>query len=254
MLNRLVKTLSNWKAHPKRFDVSFISEVAEHKYQAARDRKRLLQPPIDTKNVAVLSDSDFCRSIARVKDYTLLDVARLANLWYLAKLVGEGVFLEAGSYRGGSALHICNAIEDRPISFYCFDQFERGGFEKITRRDGLFHTDDFRDTQYEAVVKLLSCKPNAKVIQGFFPEAAAGLELQRIAFCHLDIDVYEATRDSLEYLSGRLAPRSLIVLDDVNRKVEGVDAAIAEFLVDHPSFLFIPIFPSQGVLLSKALW
>ena len=49
------------------------------------------------------------------------------------------------------------------------------------------------------VVRLLSCKPNAKVIQGFFPAAADGLELHGIAFCHLDIDVYEATKNSLEY-------------------------------------------------------
>ena len=150
MLSRLVRTLSNWKAHPKRFDVSFISDAAEHKYRAAKDRKRLLQPPIDTNNVAVLSDQEFCRSVAQVRDYTLLDVARLANLWYLARLAGSGVFLEVGSYRGGWPSIFATLLTIHSRSFYCFDPFEKGGFEKITGRDELFHTDDFRDTQYEA--------------------------------------------------------------------------------------------------------
>ena len=254
MLDGLVKNLSKWKGNPRKWDVPFISGVVSRRYHAATSRRRLLQPPIDTNNVEILSDKDFCRSVAQVRDHTILDVARLANLWSLAKRAGPGVFLEVGSFRGGSALHICNAVDDRMSAFYCFDPFETGGFEKITGSDKLFRSDDFRETAYETVQKLLAGKPNAKVVQGFFPAAAEGLDLRNIAFCHLDVDVYKATKSSLEYLSCRLAPRSMIVLDDVNRRVEGVDVALTEFLADHPCFLLVPMFPSQGLLLSKALW
>ncbi len=254
MLSRFVRTFSTWRHHPRGWDLRFLSEAISKKYRAAKARKRLLQPPIDTNNVTVLSDQEFCKSIAQVRQHTLLDVGRLANLWCLARQVGPGIFLEVGSYRGGSALHICNAIDGQARMFYCFDPFEKGGFEKITDRDTLFQASDFQDAAYAAVVHLLSCKPNAKVIQGFFPAAAESLALSNIAFCHLEVDVYAATKLSLDYLSSRMAPRSLIVLDDINRNVEGVDTAVAEFLADHPSFIFIPVFPSQGVLLSKILW
>ena len=141
----------------------------------------------------------------------------------------------------------------RDSAFYCFDPFENGGFEKLTDCDAAFEPDDFRDTQYEAVVKLLSSKPNAKVIQGFFPAVAEGLCLQEIAFGHLDVDTYEATKDSLEYLAPRLAIRGLLVLDDLgHRETPGVKKALDEFVAKHPSFVAIPMFPCQAVLLPKS--
>ena len=249
-MDRLMRSYSRWKNHPRKWDILYIFG----KLRAAKKQQRLLRPPIDTNNVEILFDPEFRKSVDQVKNYTLLDVARLANLWYLARLAGPGVYLEVGSYQGGGALHICNAIDARGNPFYCFDPFEKGGFEKMSENDTLFRQNEFMETQYQAVVKLLSGKPNAKVIQGYFPAEAENIELDDIAFCHLDVDVYEATREGLEFLASRLAPRSLIVLDDMNRKAEGVEKAVAEFLAAHPSFLLLPMFPSQGVLLSKALW
>jgi O-methyltransferase len=223
-------------------------------WRAEKNRRSLLVPPIDTSRVEILVDANFRRSVEEVRKYTMLDVARLANLWYLAKLAGQGVFLEVGTYRGGGALHICNAIKDRGDPFYCFDPFEKGGFQTLGQEDAVFGKNDFMDTSYQAVSNLLAGMPNARVIQGFFPGAAKQIGIRNIAFCHLDVDVYEATRASLEYLAERLAPRSLIVLDDINRDIRGVDNAVSDFLKTHRSFLFLPMFPSQGLLLSKSLW
>ncbi|MGD1155318.1 MAG: class I SAM-dependent methyltransferase [Terriglobia bacterium] len=163
-----------------------------------------------------------------------------AKLWNLARLAGPGIFLEVGSFRGGTALHICNAIANRGATFYCFDPLEKGGFENLGAQDTCSKPGDFTDTQHEAVVKLLSSRPNAKVIQGYFPAAAEDLKLHDIEFCHLDVDVYEATKKSLEYLAPRLAPRGFIVLDDMGRlETPGVNKAVAEFLlVIRPFFLF----------------
>jgi hypothetical protein len=84
--------------------------------------------------------------------------------------------------------------------------------------------------------------------------AVRDADLSQIAFCLLDVDVYEATRESLVFLAPRMAPRSFIVLDDVYRNVRGVTDAVDEFLRDNPSYLMLPLFPSQGVLLSTKLW
>ncbi len=104
------------------------------------DCSRPLDPPVETEYINLLFDLEFSRSVAQVKDFTCLDVVRLANLWNAVKLVGDGIFLEIGSYRGGTALHICNAIESRRASaqFYCFDPFEGGGFERLTEYDQAF--------------------------------------------------------------------------------------------------------------------
>jgi predicted O-methyltransferase YrrM len=179
-------------------------------------------------------------------------------VWNTVKLVGSGIFLEIGSYFGGTALHICNAIDDSHQSgaqFYCFDPFEKGGFESFRPDETTFDLDSFTDADYAKVTKFLSAKPNARVVQGFFPQAAVPFDLHNIAFCHLDVDSYEATLECLRYLAPRLAPRSVILVDDLgNTGTPGVRNAITYFLAQNPSFLLIEMFPLQGLLLSRDLW
>jgi predicted O-methyltransferase YrrM len=262
MIGMLKERLGRWKASPRKWTIPYIWSGLKgvfltilQDYRLARKRKKLLTPAIEAEYVNMLFDPEFKSSLALVSKCTCLDVARLANLWNLARLSGPGIFLEVGSFQGGTALHICNAIEHRDVRFYCFDPFEKGGFEKMTDLDKVFKASDFTTTRFESVVALLSSKPNAKVIQGFFPSAAEGLDLHDIAFCHLDVDVYDATKQSLEYLAPRLAPRGLIVVDDFDHiETPGVNKAVAEFLAAHPSFIMIPMFPVQAVLLPKSLW
>jgi O-methyltransferase len=257
MPNYLSAAFEQWRSHPRRYDLPFLAVAFVRRYlargSAERRRHRLLVPPIDTLYVEVLNDPAFRASCASVRQHTLLDVARLANLWCLAQFVGDGIFIEVGSYKGGGALHICNAVRGRR-KFYCFDPFEDAGFASIQAQDELFHKDQFRDTHYDSVVELLRVHNNAEAIKGFFPSTAYHLSLNQIAFCHLDVDVYQATKDSLDFIKDRLAPKSLIVLDDLNRGVKGVQQAVLEFLNDNPGFMLLPMFPSQGILLSKALW
>jgi hypothetical protein len=45
----------------------------------------------------------------------------------------------------------------------------------------------------------------------------------------------------------------LIVIDDFDHlETPGVNKTVAEFLAGHPSFLLIPMFPVQAVLLPKS--
>ena len=254
--------LANWRANPRRWNITYVlsrllitvgtrldvNRVAEN-YQDALD------PPIEAEFVDILFDSAFRRSVSQVKGLTCLDVARLANLWNLVQFASPGIFLEVGSYRGGTALHICNAMEQNESRFYCFDPFETGGFETLDDWQTNFKTTDFMDTKHEAVVRLLSSKPHAEAICGFFPKAAEGINLHNIAFCHLDVDMYDATLRSLEYLVPRLALGGFIVIDDVgHRETPGVAKAVTEFIATHQSFLVIPMFPCQAILLAKSLW
>jgi O-methyltransferase len=247
-----------YKRHPRRFDPLFVlgTPVRRYLHRAGirKERETLLQPPIDTSNVAILRDEGFQRSVREVSAYTKLDVARLANLWQLSLMAGPGTLVEIGSFQGGGAKHIGNA---RPgDSLFCFDPFESGGFEKITKLDDhLFQAGDFTETSHAFVERFLGQrKAPTKVVKGYFPQAAEGLKLEPVAFCHLDVDVYEATARSLEYLRPRLGPKSLIVLDDYCRNCHGVDRAVADFLASHPEFRAWPLFPGQGVLFSLELW
>ena len=113
----------------------------------------------------------------------------------------------------------------------------------------------FTDTSEEYVRSLFaSHKKKAEIVKGFFPASALNVNLGEIAFCHLDVDVYDATKKSLYYLSDKLAKRSFILLDDYHREAKGVDAAVDEFLRDHPRFRCFPLHSSQGLVFSLDLW
>ena len=257
--------VSNWKKNPHRVQPKFIlSRLRRYVLVELRPVLRFfgyprpLNPPIDTGRVEILHNPTFLSSVAQVKPYSCLDEARLANVWNLVKLAGDGTFVEVGSFLGGTALHICNAMDNShhaDARFYCFDPFEQGGFESVGPDENKFRVDSFTETNYAAVVRRLSVKPNAHVVQGFFPQAAEPFDLRDIAFCHLDVDLYEANLKCLNYLAPRLAPRSLILVDDLGQvETPGVRTALRHFLAQNPSFLLIELFPCQGLLLPRHLW
>jgi len=74
---------------------------------------------------------------------------------------------------------------------------------------------------------------NIVLVKGLIPDVFAGYFSQkpetRIAFLHIDVDVYEATKASLDGLFDRVVKGGLIVFDDYGR-VDGATLAIDEFV------------------------
>lgn len=210
--------------------------------------------PMDAAGLEILRDPAFQASCREIEGLTLLDTHRLANLWQLVQLArGEGCLIEIGSYRGGSALHLSNACPQRLL--YVCDAFSAGFSALEPELDTSFQAHQFSDNRRADVEALFRTRDRkAVIVEGFFPESirTRNLEPGPIAFAHVDVDVYQATADTLAYLAERMIPRSLIVLDDVRRGAQGVDRAIAEFLVAHPDWTFLPLFPGQGVLIRPA--
>ncbi len=251
---------ARWRAHPEKWEPAYLAggiKAALRSFVGSPEdsRESLLTPPIEDDEAEILFDREFRGSVDQVKEHTCLDIARLANLWMLARQCGPGTYLEVGSYRGGTARHICNAMTQPNSEFYCVDPFETGSYEKVLDWEEEFRPGDFMDTQQSAVVALLADKPFAHVIRGFFPAAVETLNLKNVAFCHLDVNMYEATRKSLEYLAPRMAPRSCIVVDDYGHRITpGVVRAVQDFLKEEPDFLLFPLFPCQALLIPRNRW
>lgn len=209
--------------------------------------------PIEPVNIEVLGDPAFQASVREVADLTLLDSGRLANLWTLCRMSDpRGNILEIGSYKGGGALHLSNACPDRKV--IACDSFS--GFEAVhSKLDRIFDDSMFKDNRREAVEALFTSRGRkSEVIAGFFPASCAGHTLGPVSFVHLDADIYKSTIESLNFLltEGILMAKALIVLDDFNRRAEGVNQAVAEFTAAHKDWLALPIFPAQGLMLRRS--
>ena len=207
--------------------------------------------PIDPARLEVLGDPVFQASVREVADLTMLDTARLANLWKLCKLSDpRGNILEVGSYRGGGALHLSNCCPERKV-IVC-DSFR--GFEALNSTlDKNFSGEMFKDTNKESVAALFSSRGRKhEVVDGFFPASCVGKSIKPVSFMHLDTDVYKSTIESLSYLEREhiLMDRALIVLDDYDREAKGVNQAVGEFTSACPRWRVFPMFPGQALLLS----
>ena len=212
----------------------------------------LVQKSLEPLGVEILfDDGEFRKSCIEAYPYTLLDTSRLANLWQLCRMSNpRGTIVEVGSYLGGGALHLANSCPQRK-TFAC-DSFQ--GFEGLDEKlDTNFIDQDFRNTSRHTVQELFNSKnKDITVIAGFFPNSCRDIEIGPVSFVHLDVDVYKATIESLHYLSTKMMPLSLMILDDYNRRADGVNTAVSEFIASNKAWNIFPLFPSQCLLVHRS--
>jgi predicted O-methyltransferase YrrM len=146
-----------------------------------------------------------------------------------AKVPGD--IAEVGVYKGGSARLICEVKGNRRL--HLFDTFE--GLPECTEWDPDFRAGGFA-ASFDQVSRYLARFPNVQFHRGFFPATAQGMESLRFSFVHLDVDLYQSTKDGLEWFYPRLNRGGILISHDyVN--AEGVRKAFDEFFEDKPECL-----------------
>lgn len=133
-----------------------------------------------------------------------------------------GALAEVGVFRGGTARVICEAKGERTL--HLFDTFE--GLPEPGTMD-----DQFREGEYAcslpAVQRFLAGCTGVQFHQGLFPATGQAVQDERFAFVHLDVDLYESTRDALRFFYPRMSPGGMLISHDYVG-VEAVRRAFAE--------------------------
>lgn len=125
----------------------------------------------------------------------------------LGLVATKGLFLEFGVYSGSSLNYF--ASQNKEVQFHGFDSFEglpedwngwvaaKGRF----KRDGMPHV-----------------RENVLLHKGWFhesiPEFVSKYPNEKIAFLHIDCDIYESTKTVFDLLGSRLQKNSIIVFDE----------------------------------------
>lgn len=180
---------------------------------------------------------------------------RFYSLFRLAKSVLdkgiEGDFAENGCWMGHSTYALATILQSSNFSnkFYIFDSFE-GGLSDKTENDSNLRTDlnateinkekEIFSSSLESVKELLSPFPFVEIHKGWIPEKFDRVEDRQFAYVHIDVDLYEPTRDCLNFFYPRLNKNGVIIIDDYGlSQFGGCKKAVDEFLKTHQFSHFI---------------
>lgn len=143
----------------------------------------------------------------------------------------DGLIAECGCFRGLSSYLLCSRLKRADPAFdgsgfSIFDSFR--GLSEPRPEDALTPEtgpsaplpSDIRAGQFaaslEEVQRALAPFPGIRYFPGWIPDAFPEGGEERYRFVHVDVDLYQPTKDSFEYFWPRLVPGGVIVCDDYN--------------------------------------
>jgi len=161
-----------------------------------------------------------------------------------------GDVCEVGCYRGLSAYVIASTLRKmgKRVRFHLCDSF--AGLSEFSTVDrSAFHDMDQPEKRQKYICSLEVVQKNLQDFdfieyhQGWIPEPFRALTDRQFCFVHIDVDLYQPTRESFEFFYPRLTPHGVMVFDDYGSvKFPGARQAIDECLgrVDDAFFLALP--------------
>jgi O-methyltransferase len=208
---------------------------------------------VSTQYALWREDQDFM-SLNELADYTLVDFYKCFGIWQLAKQQKdvEGCYLEVGVYKGGTATLISKAanIYAPDKNIYLADTFE--GVVKVSEIDSHYSGGEHSEpiTTVESLMEKYEIK-NYKILKGIFPDDT-GFEIKEpIALLHSDCDVYDSTKDIVEWAIPRMSKGGIIVFDDYGfQSCPGVTQYVNE-ISQSKDFLFIYNLNGHGLLIKR---
>ena len=182
-------------------------------------------------------------SLSKAREYTMLDIPRLAFLYRLTKKADStklpGNIVECGVANGGSAAILAYASRGSSMKrkIWLFDSFQ--GMPKPTEEDGKRAFDQFHEgwlkgdpVRVNQIFQELKIPlKNIRIVKGWFQDTFITVDVGRIALLHIDADWYESVKLCLHQFYDSVVVGGAIVLDDYGCW-EGCRAATNEFLKD----------------------
>ena len=180
---------------------------------------------------------EFREVMAAVSPHSLVSPDRVWILYTLAQQARHlpGNFWECGVYKGGTAIMLASVISSAPgKQLHLFDTF--GGMPSVNSDYDNYHiSGDFSDTSLETVRRRVGEDAHIFYHAGFVPDTFGGLEAERIAIAHIDVDIYQSVIDCCTFIYPRLSGGGFMVFDDYGFVTcAGARMAVDEFFVDKP--------------------
>lgn len=173
-------------------------------------------------------------------------------VWQLAQLVKplQGDVAEIGCYTGATSWFLADQIVrgGQKRSLHLFDSF--AGLSPPGEQDGSYWQAGVLRAGEDLVRHNLAEFPFVQLHAGWVPDRFCDVADHRFVLVHIDVDLYQPTRDSAAFFYDRLVPGGLMICDDYGfNSCPGATAAFDEVLSDKPE----PIInlPTGGAFIVK---
>lgn len=145
----------------------------------------------------------------------------------------EGDLAECGVFRGATAYLLCEATRGTGKHVHLFDSF--AGLSRPEAGDGDYWREGGLRAEEAEVRRSLDGFDQFTLYPGWIPARFPEVEARRFAFVHVDVDLYQPTRDSVEFFYPRLVPGAVLVLDDYGFSTcPGARRAVDQFFSARP--------------------
>lgn len=175
----------------------------------------------------------YLRNIVDICSY---DLVRRDMIVLLLRTIIEneikGELAELGVYKGETAKLIHHYCPERTLNL--FDTFEGFAEKDIFQENEQIRNsnsiNNFKDTSIDLILNFIDPKnSNVVVYKGYFPKTIdKKLEQTIFSFVHLDADLFEPTRNGLEFFYPRISTGGIILIHDYN-SWPGCRKAVDEF-------------------------
>ena len=201
-----------------------------------------------------LSDPDF----ARLRGVQIVGIPddRLFLLYSVTKALANvpGDIAECGVREAKSAYFVLQALVSTDSKkLHLFDSFE--GLSAPTEND----LDSNGETVWERGIlacseekvrkNLAGFEARIELYKGWIPDRFPDVANEQFCLVHVDVDLFEPTRDSVEFFYPRLVPNGILIFDDYGSGFcRGARQAIDTFFADKPEHL-IHLPTGQGLVI-----
>jgi hypothetical protein len=159
--------------------------------------------------------------------------------WTLSQLLRltsavEGDTAECGVFKGASSYLICEATQGQSRLHHLFDSFE--GVSAPSKEDNDYWTKgDLSAAEAIARENLAPFIDRVRFLKGWIPTRFGEVADRKFSFVHIDVDMYDPTRDSLAFFYDRTSEGGIILCDDYGSSFcPGATKACDDFLRGKP--------------------
>ena len=173
------------------------------------------------RHLAWLYDADYKKVWSKFPETNNFIHERRFNLFYLARSLRnvQGDIAECGVYRGAGSFLMLATQEETDKKLFVFDSFE--GLSEPKREDCVETDFIFKWKKHDLSVSESIARQNlsrfgdrVEFLKGWIPDRFLEVADNHFSMVHIDVDLYEPTRDAVRFFYPRLTRGGMIICDD----------------------------------------